>query len=77
MLPNVSGRYFEPYSEYNLNYDFQIMVQSSKGLRPNVMKGIPLMVVNLYIACVHSQPEKRPTAKKVAQSCKVFIFNVR
>jgi len=52
----LTGRYIQPYSEFNLNYDFQIMVQAAEGLRPTIPKTAPKELKKLYEDCVFVRP---------------------
>jgi len=63
----MTGKYEQPYAEYSLQFDFQIIVQSSMGLRPNIPIGTPRSFVDLYINCINANPDLRPTANEVLQ----------
>eukprot|EP01129_Flabellula_baltica_P002857 TRINITY_DN12751_c0_g1_i1.p1 TRINITY_DN12751_c0_g1~~TRINITY_DN12751_c0_g1_i1.p1 ORF type:complete len:830 (-),score=176.81 TRINITY_DN12751_c0_g1_i1:44-2533(-) len=62
----VTGSYSEPYSEFEFSFDFQIIVQTAKGLRPNIPPGSPKDLVNLYLVCINPDPDDRPNADEIA-----------
>jgi len=61
----IDHKYEQPYGEYGLSYDFQIIVQSSMGLRPNIPNNTPKPFVDLYLRCVDGSPDARPDAQEV------------
>jgi len=63
----MTGKYEQPYAEFSLQFDFQIIVQSSMGLRPNIPIDTPRRFVDLYISCINANPDLRPTANEVLQ----------
>jgi len=67
MFVLMEGKYEAPYSEFGLHIDFQIIVQSSLGVRPNMPKGAPRMLVELYLRCVEKRPDDRPNALEVLE----------
>jgi len=64
----IDHKYEQPYGEYGLSYDFQIIVQSSMGLRPNIPKGSPKPFVDLYLQCCNGSPDERPNCKEVVDA---------
>eukprot|EP01130_Rhizamoeba_saxonica_P017277 TRINITY_DN8314_c0_g1_i2.p1 TRINITY_DN8314_c0_g1~~TRINITY_DN8314_c0_g1_i2.p1 ORF type:complete len:812 (-),score=205.03 TRINITY_DN8314_c0_g1_i2:34-2469(-) len=66
MFVAINGRYEQPYQEYNLSFDFQIIVQTARGLRPNIPPGSPDALVQTYLHCVNPDPTQRPSARQVA-----------
>jgi len=62
------GKYEQPYAEYSFTLDFQVIVQSSQGLRPSVPVGAQVDFVELFHKCVKGLPEERPTALSVAET---------
>lgn len=63
----IKGKYEQPYSEFNLVYDFQIIVQASQGLRPTIHESTPSSLKELIQKCTHVDPNCRPTAKDVVK----------
>lgn len=61
----MKGKYEQPYSEFNLVYDFQIIVQASQGLRPSAPPNTPQPLLDLITICTDSDVSKRPTASEV------------
>eukprot|EP01127_Copromyxa_protea_P005958 TRINITY_DN15780_c0_g1_i1.p1 TRINITY_DN15780_c0_g1~~TRINITY_DN15780_c0_g1_i1.p1 ORF type:complete len:822 (-),score=147.78 TRINITY_DN15780_c0_g1_i1:34-2499(-) len=65
-LMNVCAthKYQQPYQEFSFTLDFQIIVQTSQGLRPSIPPGVNNDLVDLYLDCVSQDPEIRPTARE-------------
>ncbi|XP_049852546.1 stress-activated protein kinase alpha-like [Schistocerca gregaria] len=62
----VKRAYASPFSEFkNLNYDFQIIVQASQGLRPTIPSKLPENFKTLISRCIDERVEARPTTKQV------------
>jgi len=74
----MTSKYEQPYAEFQLQFDFQIIVQSSLGLRPNIPIGTPRRFVDLYLKCVNANPDLRPNAKEVYESIEEMkqIYNI-
>eukprot|EP01130_Rhizamoeba_saxonica_P009446 TRINITY_DN3841_c0_g1_i1.p1 TRINITY_DN3841_c0_g1~~TRINITY_DN3841_c0_g1_i1.p1 ORF type:complete len:810 (-),score=165.20 TRINITY_DN3841_c0_g1_i1:147-2576(-) len=66
LFVTMNNRYEQPFEEYGFNFDFQIIVQSSKGLRPNIPQHSPDPLVQSYLRCINENPEERPTARQFA-----------
>lgn len=62
----VSGKYCRPYSEFKeLQFDFQIIVQTSRGKRCTIHPKTPPGFVSLISRCWHAEALKRPTSSEV------------
>lgn len=61
----MKGKYEQPYAEFNLVYDFQIIVQASQGLRPSPPPDTPTILLDLIKSCTDGDATKRPTAAEV------------
>jgi len=70
MATVATGSYKQPYEEYNFTMDYQVIVQTSQGLRPSIPKGCQFDFVDLFDDCVSGIPEERPTAQEVAKTIK-------
>lgn len=68
-----SGKYEQPYAEYAFTIDYQVIVQTSQGLRPSVPVGAQCDFVELFQACVVGEVEFRPTAQEVANQIRVSL----
>jgi len=67
----ITKKYQQPYKEYpNIMIDWQIISQSSAGLRPTLPESTPESLAKLYNKCVHGDHDKRPTASDVVWSLK-------
>jgi len=62
----MTNTYEDPYSEFNISYDYSLIYQTSRGLRPNIPKDTPQLIVELYLECVNGDPESRPSSLDVA-----------
>jgi len=69
----INHTYLAPYEEYNLDRSFQILVQTSKGLRPNIPLKTPQPIVSLYTLCIDSDPDVRPSSMEVV----TFLKEIR
>eukprot|EP01094_Clydonella_sp_ATCC50884_P024091 TRINITY_DN5953_c0_g2_i1.p1 TRINITY_DN5953_c0_g2~~TRINITY_DN5953_c0_g2_i1.p1 ORF type:complete len:1082 (-),score=343.30 TRINITY_DN5953_c0_g2_i1:672-3917(-) len=57
----MKGRYERPYAEFpELQYDFQIIVQTSKGRRCTIPPQCPESIRQLITACWAAEPDDRP-----------------
>jgi serine/threonine protein kinase len=64
----MNGKYAPPYSEYEFNFDWQILLAvSQNGKRPTLPKNSPEQFQQLYLSMVHTDPLKRPEAEEVIQ----------
>jgi len=63
----MTGNYVVPFSEYDLQHQFQILMEASKGTRPSLPPGSPKDIVQLYLDCVNTDPDSRPTSSEVAK----------
>jgi len=70
------GKYEMPYAEYNFTLDYQVIVQTSQGLRPSVPKGAQLDFVDLFKKCVVQDVEARPCAFEVAEIIRGWRVNI-
>lgn len=63
----ISGKHSRPYGEYNfIRHDFQIIIQAAtKDIRPVLPESTPQILRDLYLNCVRSEPEKRPTCMEI------------
>lgn len=66
----ATGKYAQPYAEYSFTIDYQVIVQTSQGLRPSVPVGSQMDFVELFQTCVVGEPEMRPSAREVADEIK-------
>lgn len=66
-----------PYAEYGLSYDFQIIVQTSQGLRPSIPNGTPLQLKTFFENLVDHDASKRPTATEAAKKIAGFQASYR
>lgn len=73
----ANGKYEQPYAEYAFTLDFQVIVQSSQGLRPSVPKGAQLDFVEMFHQCVMGDPEARPSALEVAQAIRGWMREIQ
>lgn len=71
MLIAFSEKYQQPYAEFGLHIDFQIIVQTAQGLRPTIPIGCPLDFVEVFAMCVGPEASDRATAREVADRIKV------
>lgn len=69
-----SGKYEQPYAEYNFTMDFQIIVQTAQGLRPSVPVGAQNNFVDLFHECVENDPLVRPSAQEAARTIRVCFI---
>jgi serine/threonine protein kinase/ankyrin repeat protein len=60
--------YKQPYAEFDLVFDFQKIVQSARGLRPNIPVDAPKSLAEMYLACVSPDVNERPPIRQVADS---------
>jgi len=63
----MTHTYSAPYEEYHFDRPFQILVQSAKGLRPNIPIGTPDPFVVVYQHCIDGIADSRPSAIDVVQ----------
>ena len=62
----IKGRYERPYSEFpELEYDFQIIVQTARGKRCTIPPTTPPTLTKVIQQCWHSDPNARPTAHEL------------
>jgi len=62
----IRGKYERPYSEFlELMYDFQIIVQTSKGKRCTIPPTCPPSVARLIQLCWSPEPEMRPETSEL------------
>lgn len=62
----VTGDYHRPYSEYpELQFDFQVIIQTSKGKRCSIHPDTPPGFVKIINSCWDGQPDNRPTSKEL------------
>jgi len=66
MHVSATHKYMQPFQEFNLPFDFQIIVQSSQGLRPSIPAGSNNELAQLYLDCISHLPEERPSAREAA-----------
>lgn len=59
----VKGRYERPYSEFpELEYDFQVIVQTARGKRCTIPPTTPAPLSKLIRACWDPEPSARPSS---------------
>eukprot|EP01103_Thecamoeba_quadrilineata_P012721 TRINITY_DN3348_c0_g1_i1.p1 TRINITY_DN3348_c0_g1~~TRINITY_DN3348_c0_g1_i1.p1 ORF type:complete len:321 (+),score=50.52 TRINITY_DN3348_c0_g1_i1:536-1498(+) len=62
----LTGKYSQPYDEFNFQFEFQIIIQVAKNnLRPTIPSTCPNCIVRLLENCWDARPEKRPTAEEL------------
>jgi len=63
----ATGKYEMSYAEYNFTLDYQVIVQTSQGLRPSVPVGAHVYFVDLFQKCVRPEVIDRPTSDHCAE----------
>jgi len=66
LFTSMNNNYSEPFSEFGSFLDFQLLVQTTSGLRPNIPPKSPAPIVEIYLACIHSDPDSRPDSLAVS-----------
>ena len=62
----IKGRYERPYSEFpELEYDFQIIVQTARGKRCTIPPTTPAPLRELIRSCWEVEPEARPSSREL------------
>jgi len=62
----ISKTYKAPYSEYTfISFDFQIIIQTSQGLRPSIPQACPPALAALIQGCWQASPQQRPTCEEI------------
>ena len=65
----VTGKYCRPYSEYpELQFDFQVIVQTSRGKRCTIPENTPESIADLIAKCWDNEPDNRPSSKELITS---------
>lgn len=63
----IIGEYAKPFSEYELNYDFQVMLLAQEGKRPTLPENTPKSLLELYTQCVDVNIDVRPNCKDIVE----------
>eukprot|EP01132_Coremiostelium_polycephalum_P004967 gene4967-6188_t len=66
----IKSKYEKPFYEFkHIQYDFQILVQTTKhNLRPTIPANCPEGFANLIVQCWDGNPDKRPTCPEILDS---------
>jgi serine/threonine protein kinase len=62
----------EPYSDYEIDNEDELIRDIVDGVRPNRIIGIPECYHELMQKCLDSDPEKRPTTQNIPKVLEKF-----
>ncbi|GBC10553.1 hypothetical protein RclHR1_09710004 [Rhizophagus clarus] len=69
----VMNEYISQETPYNnVSHNHALAIKICKGLRPNIFKYTPNLLVDLITKCWDAKPENRPTAKELYQKLEKF-----
>lgn len=75
ILRIILGHHSRPFGEFKkINHDFQILIQSSKGLRPTLPLSTPQSLYKLYFDCVSGDPKKRPNSEELLKRIESILL---
>jgi serine/threonine protein kinase len=63
----ITGVYQQPFSEFKVGFDFQILMMSKEGKRPTLPKNCPKSLKGIYDACVNAVAAERPLADELCE----------
>jgi len=68
VIRTFKGKYQQPYAEFNIPFDFEIVIKAAKeDLRPTIPPNCPPMLSSLVSQLLQLSKSKRPTLEQLLE----------